>query len=50
MMIFSVKCLILHLFLDAITAERKFMNMYMYNHAQIKISDINLVLYLIIPI
>ena len=48
MMIFSVKCLILHLFLDAITAERKFMNM--YNHAQIKISDINLVLYLIIPI
>ena len=36
MLIFSVKCLILHLFLDPITAKRKSMNT--SNHAQIKIS------------
>ena len=37
MLIFSVKCLILHLFLDPITAKRKSMNT--SNHAQIKISN-----------
>ena len=37
MLIFSVKCLILHLFLDPITAKRKSMNT--SNHAQINISN-----------